>query len=574
MTKTVPIAKHLRNSRNDSCVTKFLKEVNSRAKVPSNKRTNRNKPVEPISVPNKQERQIPIGHRFSIQKTYVVQKKTMTPRSCLRWKSTGKIFKTVGLRWVPTRRILTSNTTKVDKEPLNGSDADITNQYECEQTLDVSAVNFKAGSRRCSFSKQDNYITTSVGITIPPSHNNAEENNDADVPSQQELDLLFSPVYDEFFNAGSNPLTNIQSTSVPPTHTNVHAKENNNDQAEEGEQLQDDEFTNPFYHPLEQVRGNPSRPVQTRRQLATDPKMCMYALTLSTAEPKNIKQAMADSAWIEAMQEELYQFDRLKEEGIDFEESFALVARLEAVWIFIAYAVHKSFPIFQMDVKTTFLNGPLKEEVYVAQPDGFVDPNHPKKVYRFRKALYGLKHAPRAWYDELSMFLTSKGFTKEILAVCVVYRLCIQILRFLFFKFLVECLTANLAKCVNANLAKCVIAVLAECVNYSYGLCSLVQEKTQLSKRGCMNSLREIKSQFKFLIETLQDFGTMPIFKRTFSQDLDLLERHLTKDTLSQSDCNTTLTKLRTKFENAFSSEFKERMQKYTRFNAQSFQDA
>ncbi|GKB15573.1 hypothetical protein Tco_0849496 [Tanacetum coccineum] len=89
-----------------------------------------------------------------------------------------------------------------------------------------------------------------------------------------------------------------------------------------------------------------------------------------------------------------------------------------------------------------------------------------------------------------------------------------------------------------------------------------------------MNSLREIKSQFKFLTETLQDFGTMPIFKRTFSQDLDLLEQHLTKDILSQTDCNTTLTKLITKFENAFNSEFKERMQKYTRFNAQSFQDA
>nr|GFB29941.1 Gag-Pol polyprotein [Tanacetum cinerariifolium] len=65
-----------------------------------------------------------------------------------------------------------------------------------------------------------------------------------------------------------------------------------------------------------------------------------------------------------------------------------------------------------MDVKTTFLNGPLKEEVYVAQPDGFVDPDHPEKVYRPRKALYGLKQAPRAWYDELSKFLISKGFTK------------------------------------------------------------------------------------------------------------------------------------------------------------------
>nr|GEY99678.1 retrovirus-related Pol polyprotein from transposon TNT 1-94 [Tanacetum cinerariifolium] len=102
----------------------------------------------------------------------------------------------------------------------------------------------------------------------------------------------------------------------------------------------------------------------------------------------------------------------VQEEGIDFEESFTPVAQLEAVRIFVAYAAHKSFPIYQMDIKTTFLNGSLKEEVYVAQPDGFVNPNHPEKVYRLRKALYGLKQAPRAWYDELSQFLMSKGFTK------------------------------------------------------------------------------------------------------------------------------------------------------------------
>nr|GEV25371.1 hypothetical protein [Tanacetum cinerariifolium] len=83
MTKTFPIAEHPRNSRNDSCVPKFIKEVNSRAKVPSNKTTNRNKPVEQKGVPHKQERLIPTGHRFSIQKISVVQKKTMTPRSCL-----------------------------------------------------------------------------------------------------------------------------------------------------------------------------------------------------------------------------------------------------------------------------------------------------------------------------------------------------------------------------------------------------------------------------------------------------------------------------------------------------------
>ncbi|GJR91032.1 retrovirus-related pol polyprotein from transposon TNT 1-94 [Tanacetum coccineum] len=101
-----------------------------------------------------------------------------------------------------------------------------------------------------------------------------------------------------------------------------------------------------------------------------------------------------------------------QEEGIDFEESFAPVARLEVVQIFVAYAAHKSFLIYQMDVKTEFLNGPLKEEVYVAQPEGFVDPDHPEKVYLLRKAYYGLKQALRAWYDELSNFLMSKGFTK------------------------------------------------------------------------------------------------------------------------------------------------------------------
>nr|GEW74021.1 hypothetical protein [Tanacetum cinerariifolium] len=433
-TKTVPIAEHSRNSRNDSCVTKFLKEVKSRAN------------------------------------------KTMTPRSCLRWKPSGKIFKTVGFRWVPTGKIFASSTTKVDSEPLNGLNADITNQYECEQTLDVSAVKFKAGSRRCSSSRQDSYITTSVRITIPPSHYNAEENNDnmrrmllmtlqasflndkrrqimttltpfpqrqdvyssadADVPSQQVLDLLFGPLYNEFFNVGSNPSTNIQSTSAPLTHTNVHAEEKNNDQAEEGEQLQDNEFTNPFCaptqdvvesssHNIEQVRGNPSRPVQTRRQLATDPEMCMYALTVSTAEPKNIKEVMADSAWIEAMQEELHQFDRLQVWELVDKPFGKTVIKLKWLWknkkdedqTVIrnkARLVAKGYDRKRMDVKTTFLNGPLKEEVYVAQPDGFVDPDHPEKVYRLRKALYGLKQAPKAWYDELLKFLTSKGFTKGI----------------------------------------------------------------------------------------------------------------------------------------------------------------
>ncbi|GKE05787.1 retrovirus-related pol polyprotein from transposon TNT 1-94 [Tanacetum coccineum] len=140
--------------------------------------------------------------------------------------------------------------------------------------------------------------------------------------------------------------------------------------------------------------------------------MYMFAFTVSNAEPKNIKEVIADHAWIEAMQEELHQFDRLNEEGIDFKESFVPVARSEAVQIFVAYAARKLFTIYQMDVKTDFLNGSLKEEVYVSQPDGFVDTDHPKKVYRLRKALYRLKQAPREWYDELSKFMISKGYSK------------------------------------------------------------------------------------------------------------------------------------------------------------------
>nr|GEW29615.1 hypothetical protein [Tanacetum cinerariifolium] len=256
-----------------------------------------------------------------------------------------------------------------------------------------------------------------------PQLQNVSSSVDAHVPSQQELDLLFVPLYDEFF------------TAAPSTPTYVHAEENNDNQAEE-EHLHDDEFTNPFCtpvqelaessshnldnsnvdtfnqpqvsnyrwtkdHPLEQVRGNPSKPVQTRRQLTTDLEMCTFALTEELHQfdrrqvwelvDKPFGKSVIRLKWLwknkkDKDQTVIRNKERLvakayaQEEGIDFEESFAPVARLEAVWIFVAYAAYKSFPIYQMDVKMTFLNGPLKEEVYVAQPDGFVDPDHPEKA--------------------------------------------------------------------------------------------------------------------------------------------------------------------------------------------------
>ncbi|GJR41733.1 retrovirus-related pol polyprotein from transposon TNT 1-94 [Tanacetum coccineum] len=105
-----------------------------------------------------------------------------------------------------------------------------------------------------------------------------------------------------------------------------------------------------------------------------------------------------------------------KEEGIDFEESFAPVARIEAIRIFVANAANKNMTIFQMDVKTDFLNGKLKEEVYVSQPEGFVDQDNPSHVYKLKKAMYDLKQAPCAWYDMLSSFLLSQHFSKGAVA--------------------------------------------------------------------------------------------------------------------------------------------------------------
>ncbi|GKA12027.1 integrase, catalytic region, zinc finger, CCHC-type containing protein [Tanacetum coccineum] len=209
-------------------------------------------------------------------------------------------------------------------------------------------------------------------------------------------------------------------------------------------------------HPITNVISDPSCSVSTRKQLKTDAMWCYFNAFLTSIEPKSFKQAMTEPSWIDAMQEEIHEFERLQvyklvscpdkvmliklkwiykvktdefsgvlknkarlvaqgfrqEEGIDFEESFAPVARIEAIRIFVANADNKNMMIFQMDVKTDFLNGELNEEVYVSQPKGFVDQEYPSHVYKLKKALYGLKQAPRAWYDMLSSFLISKHFSK------------------------------------------------------------------------------------------------------------------------------------------------------------------
>ncbi|GKA76885.1 putative ribonuclease H-like domain-containing protein [Tanacetum coccineum] len=184
-------------------------------------------------------------------------------------------------------------------------------------------------------------------------------------------------------------------------------------------------------HPLDNIISELERPISTRLQLYEQALFCYYDAFLTSVEPKNYKDALTQACWIEAMQEELNEFERLEvwelnsenkarlvargyrqEEGIDFEESFAPVARLNAIRIFLAYVAHMNMIVYQMDVKTTFLNDILREEVYVSQPNGFVDQENLNHVYKLKKALYGLKQAPRVWYDLLSKFLLSQEFSK------------------------------------------------------------------------------------------------------------------------------------------------------------------
>ena len=207
-------------------------------------------------------------------------------------------------------------------------------------------------------------------------------------------------------------------------------------------------------HPSEQILSDISKGIQTRR--AVYENFCAFFSFLSNIEPTDYKMALKDPDWVLAMQDELNQFERNKvwhleprpenrsvigtrwvfrnklddlgtivrnkarlvvqgynqQEGIDYDETFAPVARLEAIRILIAFAAHKNIKLFQMDVKTAFLNGYLKEEVYVEQPPGFADSQFPNHVYKLDKALYGLKQAPRAWYERLSNFLMEHDYRR------------------------------------------------------------------------------------------------------------------------------------------------------------------
>ncbi|GJV63799.1 retrovirus-related pol polyprotein from transposon TNT 1-94 [Tanacetum coccineum] len=321
--------------------------------------------------------------------------------------------------YTQNRSIIHRRFDKTPYEFINGKKPDISFLYVCGALC---------------YPKNDREDIRKLGakgldLTFAPSTITTQQ------PTKHELDLLFEAMYDDYIDGQpSATARTIPAAQAPRDVDEIETQQ----QHTPNTILDGNKFVNPFATP------------------STNGDMCMYALTVSTMEPKNVKEAMTDPAWIESMQEEILQFKRLdvwvlvpapdnikpitlrwlfknkhdedntviqnktclvvrgyrQEEGIDFEESFAPIARMEAIRIFLAYVAHKSFIVFQIDVKTDFLHGTLKEDVYVCQPEGFIDVDHPSHVYKLKMALYGLKQASRAWYDEWSTFLLQNNFFK------------------------------------------------------------------------------------------------------------------------------------------------------------------
>ncbi|GJT56079.1 putative ribonuclease H-like domain-containing protein [Tanacetum coccineum] len=287
-----------------------------------------------------------------------------------------------------------------------------------------------------------------IEVNVVGAKTSIELPNDPNMPELE--DIVYSDDYEDVgAEADMNNLDTFMPVSPIPT-TRIHKD-----------------------HPVEQIIGDLNSAPQTRRMTKNleehglfssvqqrtnhkDFQNCLFACFLSQEEPKKVIHALKDPSWIEAMQDELLQFKLQKvwtlvdlpngkraigtkwvyknkkdergivinnkarlvaqgytqEEGIDYDEVFAPVAKIEAIRLFLAYVSFKDFVVYQMDVKSAFLYGKIEEEVYVCQPLGFEDPNFPDRVYKVEKALYGLHQAPRAWYETLSTYLLDNRFRR------------------------------------------------------------------------------------------------------------------------------------------------------------------
>nr|GFC09016.1 hypothetical protein [Tanacetum cinerariifolium] len=232
-------------------------------------------------------------------------------------------------------------------------------------------------------------------------------------PLRNDSDLLFQPMFDELLNP--LPTVDHQDAQVIAPIAEV-IPQVQDDSTVIPQEVEEDNLDIKVAHmgndplhsvPITEVTSAPS---------STQALFCYYDAFLSSVKPKTCKDALTQSCWIEDIQEELNEFERLEVwELIPRPDKVMVITlKLEAIRIFLAYATHKNMVVYQMDVKTAFLNGNLREEVYVSQPDGFVDQYNPNHMYKLKKALYGLKQAPRAWYGMLSSFLISQDFSKGL----------------------------------------------------------------------------------------------------------------------------------------------------------------
>nr|GEV92747.1 retrovirus-related Pol polyprotein from transposon TNT 1-94 [Tanacetum cinerariifolium] len=239
--------------------------------------------------------------------------------------------------------------------------------------------------------------TPTNSLNTPISSHNVDEQPQR--PSERDLDIPFEPLHNEYLGGQPSKAPITVLAAPQGNHTSLPTASAADDVL--NAVFEGDLFVNPFATP-----------------------------SIDFMEPKSVKEALTDLAWIKSMQEELHQFIRL--------DVWELVPSLDGIkpltlkWLFknkhdeentvirnkthlVAYATHKGFAVYQMNVKTAFLHDSLKEDVYMCQPEGFIDTDHPIHVYKLKKAFYGLKQAPRAWYDELSTFLLQNEFSKGII---------------------------------------------------------------------------------------------------------------------------------------------------------------
>nr|GEY40732.1 hypothetical protein [Tanacetum cinerariifolium] len=333
------------NANHDACVTKFLKEVNSCAKD-----------IGFLTIFD--------GHD-----------KTRTPRSCLRWKPTGRIFNTISLRWVLTGKIFTSSITKAESEPPNGSNEDITNPYECKQTLNVSACTLNLSADNTSGPIPQRKESLGI-VPNPPSLTPYVP------PIKKEWDILFQPMFDEYFNPPPSVAYPVPAVVAPkpadltgtPSSTIIYqdAPSSNNDlffgvpllkpNSEESSSSnviptnvhsvnQPPKHLRKWTkdHLLDNVVGSPSRHVSTRYQLQNEAMLCYLDAFLTFIEPKNYKEALKESSlkescWIEAMQEELNGFERLEVSELSPRDVFLNQSKY-ALKIIKKYGMETSDPV-------------------------------------------------------------------------------------------------------------------------------------------------------------------------------------------------------------------------------------